>query len=63
MRYEYKCDYCGKIKELEHSMKESPEVLCYCNCQVVTVMKKVIHVPTIKFVGSGFYKTDYSGGN
>jgi len=60
MRYEYICDYCGSTKEVEHSMKESPKILCHCSCQVVTEMRKVIHKPAIKFNGSGFYVNDYN---
>lgn len=59
MRYEYKCDKCNTIKEVFHGMNESPDVLCDCDCQCVTYMKKVISKPAIKFNGSGFYINDY----
>lgn len=39
MLYEYVCPECGLSKEVEHSMKENPEILCdTCN----KVMKRPI---------------------
>jgi putative FmdB family regulatory protein len=39
MFYQYHCTECENLKDVEHSMKENPEILCdKCN----SIMKRVI---------------------
>ena len=39
MYYDYRCEKCDDIIEVEHSMKESPEIVCK-KCK--SIMKRVI---------------------
>jgi putative FmdB family regulatory protein len=57
MRYIYKCPKCKKEHEVEHSMKDEPEIKCP-DCG--SICERVIFGGTgVIFKGSGFYETDY----
>jgi putative FmdB family regulatory protein len=56
--YEYLCDDCGKM-DIKQSIHE--EILKKCPGCESDLFKKIILAPPIKFVGSGFYKTDSRG--
>jgi putative FmdB family regulatory protein len=57
MRYDYHCYDCDRTQEEYHSIKEDPEILCeVCGKPI----KRIIYGGAgIKFVGNGFYQTDY----
>lgn len=58
-RYDYRCNKCGEVFEVEHGMMEHPEVACpSCGAEA----SKVFNASGIKFSGSGFYNTDQRGG-
>ncbi len=58
-RYDYRCESCGDVFEVEHGMTERPEVTCpVCGGNA----SKVFSASGIKFEGSGFYNTDMRGG-
>lgn len=52
MLYDYICNLCGKEKEVEHDMTESPKITCVCG----NFMKIIIGKPMIIFKGNGFTK-------
>lgn len=57
-RYDYSCPACNTTFEVEHGMKEHPEVVCPtcggpCN--------RVFSASGIVLKGSGFYNTDQRG--
>jgi putative FmdB family regulatory protein len=53
MLYDYICVSCGKIKEVNHKMSESPTIKCDCG----SLMKiKIGKVAGIHFKGDGFTK-------
>jgi len=54
--YEYFCEKCVKIEEVWHKASEKPEVLCSV-CGTKTY--RIPSVPNHKYVGYGFYATDY----
>lgn len=60
--YDYKCHECGEIQELILPMNESKQELfdrpCQ-KCQSNHLIKQVAGVPSIAFIGSGFYVNDY----
>lgn len=51
-RYEYKCNLCGTLKEIERSYSDTTEPQC-CNATMQRVWNAT---PTI-FKTGGFYKT------
>lgn len=58
-RYDYRCNACGKVFEVEHGMTEHPNITCPdCNGEAT----KVFSASGIKFEGSGFYNTDQRDG-
>lgn len=57
--YDYHCDSCGSVFEVEHGMTEHPDIMCpSCGGEA----SKVFSASGIKFEGSGFYNTDQRGG-
>lgn len=55
--YEYLCDVCDYKFEKLQALSAAPVSECpKCKGSV----KKVFSVPSLKFNGSGFYKTDYA---
>lgn len=58
-RYDYRCPSCGTVLEVEHGMREHPEVACP---QCGTPMARVLNTSGIVLKGSGFYNTDMRGG-
>ena len=54
--YDYVCQ-CGEEKEVHHSMTDDTKIKCI-KCK--KVMEKAISGGAgVKFVGDGFYQTDY----
>jgi putative FmdB family regulatory protein len=54
--YEYYCEKCGKVEEVWCKMTEHPELTCsVCHGQT----HRIPSVPNHKYIGYGFYKTDY----
>jgi putative FmdB family regulatory protein len=61
-RYEYKCEGCGEVFELQQKFADEPlTVHEKCGGRV----ERLISVPALQFKGSGFYVNDYAkgGGN
>lgn len=57
-RYDYRCPACETVFEVEHGMREHPEVSCpRCGAP----MTRVLNTSGIVFKGSGFYNTDMRG--
>jgi putative FmdB family regulatory protein len=61
-RYEYKCEGCGEVFELQQKFADEPlTVHDKCGARV----ERIISAPALMFKGSGFYVNDYAkgGGN
>ena len=57
-RYDYRCPACETTFEVEHGMREHPEVTCpKCGAP----MARVLNTSGIVLKGSGFYNTDMRG--
>ena len=51
--YDYRCPKCGNVREVNHSMNNSPLVVCDCGMQ----MDRVISGGTgVHYYGPGFTK-------
>ena len=57
--YAYKCDSCGFAKDVLQKISDQPLVQCP-SCQADTFKKQVT---AAGFQGSGWYATDFKGGN
>ncbi len=55
VRYDFYCQHCELIREIQRSMKDNSPVYCL---QCDREMKQQITPPGIIFKGSGFYSTD-----
>lgn len=53
--YLYRCSTCGSEVNLNHSIKEDPEILCEVDN---SVMKRVIFPPVISYVGEGWTRKE-----
>ena len=59
--YEYECTACGHRLEVIQKMSDDPLVNCdACN---KTTLKKLVSAPAFRLKGSGWYETDFKGGN
>jgi len=58
--YEYQCSGCSQ--RIEVLQKFSDPVLTECS-ECGGELERVLSVPSIRFKGSGWYVTDYSGKN
>jgi len=60
-RYEYKCENCGEVFELQQKFADEPlTVHEKCGGKV----ERLISAPALQFKGSGWYVNDYAkGGN
>lgn len=58
-RYDYRCNSCGNIFEVEHGMTEHPDIVCPTCGQPAS---RMFSASGIKFEGSGFYNTDQRSG-
>lgn len=59
--YEYRCDSCGTRKE--HIQKMSAEPLTTCPACGADTYIKLISAAGFQLKGSGWYATDFKGGN
>jgi putative FmdB family regulatory protein len=57
MTYTYKCSSCNKVVKIIQRMNDDHEWQYCPKCKIV--MHRVFDVPTIKFIGKGFYCNDY----
>jgi putative FmdB family regulatory protein len=53
--YEYVCEWCEELVEINHPMHNEPKVYCP---RCVKLMRKSFSVPQVTFKGVGFYSTD-----
>ncbi len=53
MKYDMMCEKCGKV-EIEHPMAEDHPEKHSCG----SPMRRIVTVPGMKLVGSGFYSND-----
>lgn len=51
--YDYVCDK-GHVKEILHSIFDSPRFYCHCG----KPLKRTVSAPVVQFNGEGFYSTD-----
>ena len=57
-RYDYRCPACDKVFEVEHGMRERPQITCpICGAPAL----RVFDASGIVLKGSGFYNTDQRG--
>jgi putative FmdB family regulatory protein len=56
--YEYLCKTCGHLHEMEHKMGMKKRTCPSCGQRK---LEKQLQVASLRFVGSGFYATDYKG--
>lgn len=59
--YEYECDKCGKLFEVEQSIKDDPLKTCLGPDCKGKVRRLISASSGVIFKGSGFYQTDYRG--
>jgi putative FmdB family regulatory protein len=59
--YEYECKACGSRQEVIQKMSDDPLIDCdACN---KPELKKLVSAPAFRLKGSGWYETDFKGGN
>ncbi len=58
--YEYRCDACGHELEAMQKMSEAPLTDCPA-CETAS-LRKLISAAGFRLKGSGWYETDYKGG-
>ena len=56
--YSYQCKKCETVRDVFHSMSESPRVKCEA-CGSTRMIRLLGTGAGILFKGSGFYETDY----
>ena len=57
-RYDYRCTACDSVFEVEHGMRERPQITCpSCGAPCT----RVLNASGIVLKGSGFYNTDMRG--
>ena len=57
MKYEYRCEYCGKL-EHEYRMINHRDDDKICQCGQMMRRVPIASNVCVKFKGSGFYSTD-----
>jgi putative FmdB family regulatory protein len=57
--YEYKCEN-GHVFDVMQKLSDDPLTSCI---ECGTPVRKVLHPVSISFKGTGFYSTDYRGGD
>lgn len=57
-RYDFVCDDCKVIKEHKSSIKDYDEINAKCP-ECGNSMSRIYDSPRIRFIGKGFYSTDY----
>jgi putative FmdB family regulatory protein len=58
-RYDYRCTACSLTFEVEHGMREKPQIFCpSCGAPAT----RQLNTSGIVLKGSGFYNTDMRGG-
>jgi len=61
--YDYKCKVCGDIREIVHSIHDSPQIKCPICLNITS--RIITKAPSVKYNCTGFHNTDYqptSGG-
>jgi putative FmdB family regulatory protein len=59
--YEYQCEACGHVFEVIRKISDEPLVHCP-DCGKPT-LKKLLSAPAFRLKGSGWYETDFKGGD
>jgi putative FmdB family regulatory protein len=55
--YEYRCQSCGRTREVLQKMSDPPLKVCAdCGGE----MKRMVSAPAVQFKGTGWYVTDYA---
>jgi putative FmdB family regulatory protein len=55
--YEYRCQGCGRTREVLQKMSDPPVKVCAdCGGE----MKRLVSAPAVQFKGTGWYVTDYA---
>lgn len=53
-KYDYQCNECGGVQELERSIHAEGDNPVCCN----QTMRRIWTAPPVRFEGTGFYTTD-----
>ncbi len=62
--YLYKCNHCHSEKEFQHSMKETPQIVCTACLGTAAapplqpMVRQIAYKPGVSFRGSGFHSND-----
>ena len=59
--YEYECKVCGHRQEAIQKMSDDPLVECAACGK--PELKKLVSAPAFRLKGTGWYGTDFKGGN
>ncbi len=59
--YEYECKVCGHRQEAIQKMSDDPLVECAACGK--PELKKLVSAPAFRLKGTGWYETDFKGGN
>ena len=60
--YEYECQKCGQVFEVQQSFRDEPLKACTA-AECKGKVRKLFSPPAIIFKGSGFHINDYGRGN
>jgi putative FmdB family regulatory protein len=60
--YAYRCDGCGYAKDVLQKISDAPLTDCP-SCGTAGAFKKQLTAPGFQLKGSGWYVTDFRGGN
>jgi len=59
--YEYQCQACGKVSEINHRMSDPPASVCpVCG---KPALEKLISAAGFRLKGGGWYETDFKSGD
>lgn len=58
--YDYRCPECKNVKEIHHSIHETPCIQCDQCMQSYTMIRIIGGGVGLHFQGSGFYVNDYT---
>jgi len=58
MKYDYRCDKCGEVFEVESLIRELGYDTPCPKCKSLKVHRIITQAPQVQFKGSGFYIND-----
>jgi len=62
--YEYKCDRCGIVREIQQKLDEKPNIVCpmFEKTMCVGLMIKIMSAGSFSLKGKGWSRDGYSKG-